>query len=69
MATASSESMADRGPTLIAVSIVFIIITTVFVGLRLWARRISKVNIWYDDYVVVLAMVQQPRTSPSQREV
>lgn len=41
----------------IAISILCIIIPTVFVGLRLLSRRVCKVKFGWDDYFCVLSLV------------
>lgn len=50
----------DRQRNLIAVTTFCIIISTVAVALRLLARRTFNVNLWWDDYVAVIALVGFP---------
>lgn len=38
-------------------TISLIVLATIAVGARLVARRISVVNLWWDDYLIVLALV------------
>lgn len=46
-----------RQKNLIAVTAFCIIISTIAVALRLLARRQFHVNLWWDDYVAVIALV------------
>lgn len=42
---------------MIVLGAVFIVIPTVFVGLRVWARHLSKAGLSWDDYCCFLALV------------
>jgi hypothetical protein len=40
-----------------ACTIVLFILGSIGVGLRFWARRKTKQNLWWDDYLVIFAWV------------
>ena len=42
---------------MIVLGAVFIVIPTIFVGLRVWARFLSRACLSWDDYTVFLALV------------
>lgn len=44
----------------IAISVLCIILPTVFVGLRLLSRRMCKVKLGWDDYFCVVSLVGLP---------
>ena len=46
---------ASRQPRLVGVDVTLIVITTIFVSLRLCSRRVSGAGLWWDDFLVVLA--------------
>lgn len=48
---------ADQGPRLKASNIALIILPTVFVALRLISRKVSRAGYWYDDLLVLLALI------------
>ncbi|KAF6235933.1 hypothetical protein HO173_006129 [Letharia columbiana] len=48
---------ADQGDRIRASNIAFIIIPTVFVVLRLVSRKISRAGYWWDDLLIVLALL------------
>ena len=47
----------DRGPLIIAISVVIIILSTLAVTFRFWSRMISKAGLWWDDWTILLALV------------
>lgn len=47
----------DRGPTIVAVQIVMIVTATLAVALRFIARRISGAGFWWDDWMILAALV------------
>ena len=49
-----------RQKNLVAVTTFCIVIATIAVALRLLARRQLNVNLWWDDYVAVIALVGLP---------
>ncbi|MCJ1432056.1 hypothetical protein MMC27_001412 [Xylographa pallens] len=48
---------ATEAPKIIAVSVVLIILSTAAVVLRFVARMLSKAGLWWDDWVIVAALV------------
>ena len=56
---------ADRGPHLVAVCSVMIALSAIAVGLRLTARRLSKVRLRWDDWLILIALVNRPLAVPS----
>jgi len=49
---------ANQGPKIIAVSAVLIAISTIAVILRFLSRMVSKAGLWWDDWLIVGAMVR-----------
>jgi len=49
---------ANQGPKIIAVSAVLIAISTIAVILRFISRMVSKAGLWWDDWLIVAAMVR-----------
>ena len=49
---------ANQGPKIIAVSAILIIISTIAVILRFVSRMVSKAGLWWDDWLIVGAMVR-----------
>ena len=47
----------DRGPQLIATGLTTAILATYAVGMRFWSRKMSKVNLWWDDWIILLSLV------------
>jgi hypothetical protein len=43
-----------QGETVGVVSIVFIILTFLVVGLRVWSRHLSGAGLWWDDYMILV---------------
>jgi len=52
---------APQGPKIIAVSAVLIAISTIAVILRFMSRMVSKAGLWWDDWLIVAAMVRYAR--------
>lgn len=51
-------------------SIVSVVLATLFVGLRLLARRISAAPYWWDDYTIIAALVSTAQDdSPQARDL
>ena len=48
----------SKTPELFRDTISLIVLATIAVGARLAARRISVAGLWWDDYVIVLALVR-----------
>lgn len=52
---------ANQGPKIIAVSAILIAISTIAVILRFMSRMVSKAGLWWDDWLIVAAMVRYAR--------
>jgi len=48
------------GSALVVVNIIFMVLITVVVALRLFARVYLKRRLGYDDYCIALALVNEP---------
>lgn len=48
----------NRGPSLLAGSSVVFVLATIAVILRLWARRLKRVKLGLDDWLVLAAWVR-----------
>lgn len=49
----------DRGPQIAAVTYVMLVLATVAVALRFWARYIAhKSGFWFDDWALLAALVR-----------
>ena len=55
------------GPALIIVNAVFMILITIVVALRLFARVNLKRRLGYDDYCISLALVNSPMKKSTKR--
>ena len=53
-----AELRKDEGPKLLPVFIVFTILPLIAVSLRLLARHIKRMKLWWDDYLILLASVR-----------
>lgn len=56
---------ADRGPHLVRVCSIMIALSAIAVALRLTARRLSKVQLRWDDWLILIALVNHPLAAPS----
>lgn len=59
----STSEIAYRQHLVIGVTTFCEILGPVSFGLRLWARRISKADLWWDDYVMSLGLVISMRSA------
>ena len=50
------ELMADKGYKVLISAIVLYVLVVISVSLRLFARRISKASLWWDDWFILLAL-------------
>ena len=48
----------DRSRTLVALTIVFLLLATIFVALRVWSVRLRKTTYRLDDYLIFSALVR-----------
>ena len=44
---------------MIAIGVIFMVLPTAFVGLRVWAKTMSRGGIGWDDYLIFLALVRR----------
>ena len=44
---------------MIALGVVFLVLPTIAVGLRIWAKTISRKGLASDDYLILLALVSE----------
>ena len=61
--TPDFDIYADRGPHLVRVCSVMIALSAIAVALRLVSRRLSKVRLWWDDWLILIALVNDPRAN------
>lgn len=47
----------NRYPEIYAGTIILLVVATAVVILRLYARRLSVVSLWWDDWTLVVALV------------
>lgn len=47
----------DRTPSIYGGSISLIIIVNIAIAARLYARKISNVHLWWDDFIILVAFV------------
>ena len=52
-----AEQNDSQQPLLIRAEVIWIVLTTSAVALRLLARRVSGAGLWYDDYAILVAML------------
>lgn len=57
MAYQKAHLNETRGPVVIGVTAMLITLDTVFVALRIWARRIRKLGLWWDDWLIIMALI------------
>ena len=53
-----AELHEDQGPQLLPVFIIFTILPVIAVCLRLLARKTTRVSLWWDDYLILVALVR-----------
>ena len=51
------DHIATSGPILIIVNVIFMVLTTVAVSVRLYLRAVTKRQCGYDDYLIAVALV------------
>jgi hypothetical protein len=52
-----TRGLSSQGITLIIICAVFLVPAVAAVGLRIWARRIQRVPLCFNDYAILLALV------------
>ncbi|KAI1326110.1 hypothetical protein F5Y16DRAFT_375795 [Xylariaceae sp. FL0255] len=53
----SQQQVAGIGPAGLGVGIALALSTTAVVPLRFWAKRLTKVKFWIDDYLILAALI------------
>ena len=64
MTDPATLAMQDRGPTVLAVTIAFLCLSTAFILLRLISRAGVVKRVSHDDYAILIAWVSDIATSP-----
>lgn len=59
---ASAQPEESQANSVLAGNLSVSILATIAVALRLLARRVQKVTLGYDDYLILLALVRPPFT-------
>ena len=49
----------DRGRSIVAGNIIVAVVATVAVGLRFLARRLQRISLGVDDYLILAALVRE----------
>lgn len=57
MATDTGALQESQAPKMYAVFSVFLVLPLIAVGLRLLARRMSNLRLWWDDWLILVATV------------
>ena len=53
---------ADRGPEYAKTAIALSVLSTAAVALRFLSRKVLKTKIWWDDWIILVALVSSPRS-------
>jgi hypothetical protein len=68
LAVRETENLtADRGPELSATTTALLVLASLFLGLRFWARRTVAAKFGLDDWMTAAAMVGFDIRAPSPR--
>ena len=51
--------MSSTPGQIIAISVVFLLLPVGAVTLRVWAKSMSRGGLWWDDYLIFLALVNR----------
>lgn len=49
----------DRSPVVIGVCVFLIVVALVATGLRIYARRLVNLNLWWDDWLCIIGLVRR----------
>ena len=52
-----SDPGNGRARALLGASILFLILPPIFVALRIWARRLKRTPLCFNDYAIIVALV------------
>ena len=58
MATNTADLQESQQPMMIGVLTTFFILPVIAVGLRLLARRLTRMSLWWDDWLILVATVR-----------
>lgn len=56
-ASSRTDDLSTGGLTAVVVSFIFTFLATIAVGLRFWVRRIKRVGVLVEDWLIVAALV------------
>lgn len=59
----------NRGPEILAVNVVLFVICALAVVLRVYSRRIAKVKLWWDDWIIIADLVRLIDTNYARGDV
>ena len=54
----TSDLHANKGPVVLVVSILMVILAVAAVALRFLSRKLSKAIFWWDDWIILAALVR-----------
>lgn len=57
-APSAADYAANKAPAILGVNITVAVLTTLAVTLRVVARRVQKLSLQADDYLIILAVVR-----------
>lgn len=63
--TAPRNTLSDGGLTAVVVSFIFSFLAIIFVGLRFYVRRVKKVEVLVEDWLILTALVCPSRMGGS----
>lgn len=55
--SSSSQTLSGGGVTAIVLSVVFSVLASIAVGLRFYARRVKRVGVLLEDWLILAALV------------
>ena len=58
MAANTAASQQSRQPMMIGIFTTFFILPGIAVGLRILSRRLTRLSLWWDDWLILMAMVR-----------
>lgn len=59
---ATSDEYEDSGPTQVGTTTTLLVLATIFVGLRFWARWTIAARYGLDDWLIVAGLVRSNKT-------
>ena len=58
MAAITAASQESRQTMLIGIFTTFFILPAIAVGIRIFSRRLTRLSLWWDDWLILVAMVR-----------